>query len=107
MMATAAFESVLPSIVPFPVPRGIQKLLNRVLGIEQIARVYDQLQARNGSASITDRLLDFFEISYLTSPADMKHIPENGAAVVAVNHPFGILDGAILASLLTKVRPDV
>src|SRR5262249_26061926 len=103
----AAFESILPSIVPFPVPRCLQKLLSRVLGIEEIARVYHHLQTRNGPGPIADRLLNFLEISYLTSPVDLKHIPESGAAIVAVNHPFGILDGAIVASLLTKIRPDV
>ena len=107
MMETAAFESILPNILPFPVPRGLQKLLSRVLGIEEVARVYGHLQTRNGSGSIADRLLNFLEISYLTSPADLKHIPARGAVIVAVNHPFGILDGAILASLLTKIRPDV
>ena len=106
-MATAAFESILPSIVPFPVPQRLQKLLNRALGIQEIARVYDHLQTRDGDDFIADRLLNFLEISYLTSPADLKHIPETGAAIVTVNHPFGILDGAILASLLTRIRPDV
>ena len=107
MMATAAFESILPSIVPFPVPQRLQKLLNRALGIQEIARIYDHLQTRNGVDFIADRLLNFLEISYLTSPADLKHIPETGAVIVTVNHPFGILDGAILASLLTRIRPDV
>jgi putative hemolysin len=59
------------------------------------------------SKAIADRLLEFLEISYTTSETDLARIPASGAAVVTVNHPFGILDGAILASLLTKIRPDV
>ncbi|HJZ98429.1 MAG TPA: GNAT family N-acyltransferase [Candidatus Solibacter sp.] len=106
-MGTAAFESILPSIVPFPVPRRLRTLLSRVLGIDEIIRIYDHLGTRKEPGSIADRLLNFLEISFLISAADLKHIPESGAAVVAVNHPFGILDGAILASLLTKIRPDV
>jgi putative hemolysin len=106
-MATAEFESILPSIVPFPVPRRLQTALSRVLGIEEIARIYDRLRNGKESDSIADRLLNLLEISYLTSAADLKHIPEGGSAIVAVNHPFGILDGAILASLLTRVRADV
>ena len=74
MMATAAFESILPSIVPFPVPQRLQKLLNRALGIEEIARVYDHLQTRDGADFIAERLLNFLEISYLTSPVDLKQI---------------------------------
>jgi putative hemolysin len=30
-----------------------------------------------------------------------------GPVVVVANHPFGVLDGAVLAVLLTRVRPDV
>ena len=106
-MATAAFESILPSIVPFPVPRPLQKLLSHVLGIDEIVRVYDHLQTRKEAGSIADRLLNFLDISLCISASDLKHVPESGSAIVAVNHPFGILDGAILASLLTRVRPDV
>jgi len=105
-MATAALDSILPSLLPFPVPPSAQKLLNRIFGIAEIAQVYDQIQAHRSSASIADRLLDFLDISYVTSAIDLKHIPSSGAAIVTVNHPFGILDGAILASLLAKVRPD-
>jgi len=106
-MATAAFESILPSIVPFPIPRRLQNLLSRVLGVEEIARVYDHLQTRKEPGSMAGRLLNFLDISFRISAADLKHMPDGGSAIVAVNHPFGILDGAILASLLTKIRPDV
>jgi putative hemolysin len=78
-----------------------------MLGIDEIARVYDQLQTGKEPGSIADRLLNFLGISLLVSDADLQHLPEGGAAIVAVNHPFGILDGAILANLLTKIRPDV
>ena len=106
-MATAVFDSVLPSLVPFPVPQRAQKVLSRVFGIDEIAHVYERLQAGCASASIADRLLDFLNISYVTSAADLKHIPASGSAIITANHPFGILDGAILASLLAKIRPDV
>jgi putative hemolysin len=102
---TAAFESILPSLVPFRVPQPLHQLLKRVLGIDEISRVYDQLQRSPGS--MADALLDFLKIKYLTSDADLQHIPATGPAIVTANHPFGILDGAILASLLTKIRPDV
>src|SRR6516225_9471617 len=106
-MATLAFESILPSIVPFRVPRRLHKVLSRALGIDEIARVYDHLQTRKEAGSIADRLLNFLDISLCISASDLKHVPESGCAIVAVNHPFGILDGAILASLVTRIRPDV
>ena len=106
-MGTAAFQSFLPSILPFRIPRSLERVFGRVFGIDEIARVYDKIQDTRYAKSIADRLLDSLEISYTTSDTDLARIPASGAAVVTVNHPFGILDGAILSSLLTKVRPDV
>jgi len=39
--------------------------------------------------------------------ADQARIPARGPVVAVANHPFGVLDGAILTVLLTRVRPDV
>jgi putative hemolysin len=106
-MAAAAFQSILPGILPFPIPRSLQRVFGRVFGIDEIARVYDRIRNTGQARSIADRLLDFLEISYTTSEADLARIPVSGSAIVTVNHPFGILDGAILASLLTRIRPEV
>jgi putative hemolysin len=106
-MATAAFQTIIPNIVPFRVPRPLEDLLGRVLGIDEIARTYDSLRAMGEHRSIADQLLDFLAVTYTTSEIDLAHIPKTGPAIVTVNHPFGILEGAILASLLGQVRPDV
>jgi putative hemolysin len=106
-MATATFQSVIPNLVPFQVPRPVQFLLGHAFGIEEIARVYDTLQSMGQHRSIVDRLLDFLGVSYTTSAVDLARIPKNGPAIVTANHPFGILEGAVLASLLAQVRPDV
>jgi len=39
--------------------------------------------------------------------ADRARIPLRGPVIVAANNPHGVLDGAILSTLLTQVRPDV
>jgi len=106
-MATATFQSVIPNIVPFRFPRTVQRLLGRVLGIAEIERIYTALRSMGEGRSIADRLLDFLGVSYTASDIDLLHIPQTGPAIVTVNHPFGILEGAVLASLIGRIRPDV
>jgi len=107
MMDSAAFQSVIPNIVPFRLPGSVRRLLGRVLGIEEIERVYRALRALVDDRSIVDRLLDFLPVSYTASDLDLAHLPKDGRAIVTANHPFGLLEGAILASLLGRIRSDV
>ena len=39
--------------------------------------------------------------------ADLAHIPATGPLVVVSNHPFGVVEGLVLARLITAIRPDV
>jgi putative hemolysin len=54
-----------------------------------------------------ERLLAEMRIRTRIDAADRARIPLRGPVVVVANHPHGIVDGAILSTLLTQVRPDV
>jgi putative hemolysin len=54
-----------------------------------------------------ETLLAEMRIGLTVGAADQERIPANGPVVVVANHPYGVLDGAILTVLLTRVRPDV
>lgn len=47
------------------------------------------------------------DVDSVISEADLARIPQEGPLVIAANHPFGLLEGLVLARLLDKVRPDV
>jgi putative hemolysin len=57
--------------------------------------------------NVFDRLLRALEIELAVPPGDWERIPESGPLVVAANHPTGLLDGAIAASLCLRRRQDV
>ncbi len=107
MAIAATFQSVIPSIIPFRAPRSIQALLGRWLGIDEIERVYGVLKGMDAGRTMAERLLDFLAVTYDISEADLDRIPRSGPAIVTMNHPFGILEGAVLASLLGQIRRDV
>jgi putative hemolysin len=54
-----------------------------------------------------ETLLAEMRVRLRLDAADQARIPATGPVVVVANHPYGMLDGAILAVLLRRVRPDV
>lgn len=54
-----------------------------------------------------ESLLAEMHIDLHVDAADQSRIPASGPVVVVANHPYGMLDGAVLTALLTRVRPDV
>ncbi|NPD14681.1 acyltransferase [Xinfangfangia sp. D13-10-4-6] len=41
-----------------------------------------------------------------TPPEEIARIPATGPVVVVANHPSGLVDGMIMAEMITRVRPD-
>jgi len=95
-----------------PVQRRLYSLVEpsveRLLSISTLNRSYDAF------SSTFDRTQNFFVsvleelgVTYDLSEDDRRKIPESGPLLVVANHPFGGLDGIVLAAILTSVRPDV
>jgi putative hemolysin len=54
-----------------------------------------------------ENLLAEMRVGLRVDAADQTRIPASGPVVVVANHPYGMLDGAILTVLLKRVRADV
>jgi putative hemolysin len=54
-----------------------------------------------------ENLLSEMRINLRVDAGDQERIPARGPVVAVANHPYGVLDGAILTILLTRVRPDM
>jgi putative hemolysin len=94
-------------LLAFPIPRPIETALERVLGIRDVGAVYTSLQSATDERPITERLLNHLEVTHRVAEKDLEHIPTSGPTVLVVNHPFGILEGAVLTTLLSGIRKDV
>jgi len=76
------------------------------LPIRRLDRIYaDALNHTEGT--VFDGILREMDVEYSVRDGELKHVPLTGPAVVFANHPFGMLDGILMASLLLRMRPDV
>ena len=86
----------------------VQKPLERGLRLHQLNRIYLQIISKKECTKhFADSALERLNITYDAGGSGLASIPVTGPVVVVANHPFGGVDGLILASLLRALRPDV
>lgn len=88
------------------IPRPIRGLVAHLLGFSEAERLYDSLIAASPTQSVCERLLDRLAVTFRIAISDLQQIPRTGPVVLVANHPFGILEGAVLATILARIRPD-
>jgi len=94
--------TILDSVIAIPKPfRGA---LARALGLHRVDAL---IRPEGDSRSLPARLLSRLAVTYRVGERDLQQIPRSGPVVIVANHPFGILEGAVLATVLARVRPDV
>jgi len=103
----ADFQSLLSSLLPASLPAPLAHAAARFLGLEEAARTYQALQSMSTARPIEERLLTHLEVTWRATESDLDRVPRTGPALVVANHPSGILDGAVLATILRRIRPDV
>lgn len=74
--------------------------------LDKVQQLYHRVQHSPEGFSL-ENLLAEMKIELRVDAADQARIPASGPVVVVANHPYGMLDGAILTVLLNRVRPDV
>lgn len=84
----------------------LKQPLEKLLKLDAINRYYSKAQCPESHCQFIDRALELLNVSYNISDEDRAKIPEKGPAIVVANHPFGAIEGLVLASLLTSIRQD-
>jgi putative hemolysin len=97
-----ALTTLLGQKLPAPVEGAIEKLLR----LDRLDRLWEDVPGADNRL-IADHPLALLNVHPQVSPRDLALIPKQGPVVAVANHPFGLIEGAILPSLFLSVRPDV
>lgn len=89
-----------PDLFPF------QRFMRRFMPMERVRELYRRAQ-QPANRSILENLLSEMKVECQVANADLARIPLSGPVVVTCNHPFGLLDGAVVGALLARVRTEV
>jgi len=95
-----AQAAVLARVAQFP------GLAGKLAPVSKVTELYRRVQ-QSPEGFRLQSLLAEMRVDLRVAASDEERIPARGPVVVMANHPYGVLDGAILTVLLTRVRPDV
>jgi putative hemolysin len=82
--------------------------LESLLAVDRLNETYQRCRGGvGGLEGFLQRVLDELGVCHHIASDDLARIPKTGPLFVVANHPFGAIDGIVLAAVLRSVRPDV
>ena len=106
MQRSISISNIMPN--PSPAKKALIWALDRILGVKKMNTLYHQHKMQGLSKeSFSDRLIELLELDIQGIETLQNNIPKTGPVVIASNHPFGGIEGVILARLIGEVRPDL
>lgn len=83
-------------------------LIDRVLGFHKLKKLFDQYDLKGlEKGSFVKRSLEMLQVSYEINNGALSKIPDQGPLIIVSNHPYGGIEGIILADFLHGIRKDI
>ncbi|RJX29084.1 MAG: lysophospholipid acyltransferase family protein [Desulfarculus sp.] len=103
------FKPRLDPLRPLParLTGWLESALSRASSLARLDGIYQRVHGTSGQVAFLDRVLAELGVSHQASPQELARIPSQGPLMVVANHPYGALEGIVLARLLLGLRPDV
>ena len=86
---------------------AIGAALDSVLGLRRLDRRYQALPAAHSAEEFLTMALAEMDVGWEVAPQELDYIPTSGPAVIAANHPFGGIEGMLLADIILRRRKDL
>ena len=78
------------------------------MGLSRMQKLYETHQMQGLSKQdFADKLVSILDVKIEGEQELIDKIPKEGPVVLCANHPFGGLEGVILARIIGKARPDL
>lgn len=102
-------------ISAFPAKGGLKILLtlvgpliDRILGFRKLKKLFNQYDMEGlEKEAFVKRVLEMLQVSYKINNDALSTIPATGPLIIVSNHPYGGVEGVILADFLSQIRKDV
>ncbi len=100
-------DDLIPAARRHPLLRWLQRGIEKLLGIDALARRYARLPPCDAPAPFLRLALEALEVRHVVDQGSLERLPARGPLLVVANHPCGAVEGMLLAELLLRRRPDV
>lgn len=100
-------EGLLPGTGHPWIDRRLQALAERLSGLSALDETYRRLEPSHDCDQFIARVCGALDIEANVHEHELAHTPRTGPVVVVANHPFGAVEGLLLARLLRAIRGDV
>lgn len=87
--------------------RMLKQQLEAALSLKSCEKIYASVSYHEDPLSFIRGVLSSLNVTVMTANEQTAAISSEGPVIVVANHPFGAIEGLILAERLCTVRPDV
>lgn len=87
--------------------RWLETAVEKTFYLDQLNRLYAELPATRDDRDFLQTVLRLFNIDYRVAGEGLGRIPHEGGLVIVANHPFGAIEGVVMAAMLRGLRNDV
>ena len=90
-----------------PVDASLARILDWSSGLQALDERYQAVPAASNPDEFVRLMLEALNVAPRVFPRELDNVPASGPAIVASNHPFGGIDGLLLARVILGRRSDL
>lgn len=90
-----------------PLDDLIATLLDRISNLRELDKRYQAVPPSKDPAEFIDLALSALDVAPEVHREELRHLPLLGPAIVCANHPFGAIEGLLIAHVILNRRRDL